>query len=298
MRFRMIVALVASFLSFSFVHAQTRTFDLLTAGVADIQAAVDAGALTYEKLVGLYLNRIRAYDQQGPQLHAVLAINPKAVEIARGLDEERRSKGRRGPLHGIPVAVKDNVDTSDMPTTGGNPVFAGSFPARDATIVQRLRQAGAIVLVKTNLDELAMATRGFSTVGGQILNPYDLTRVPGGSSGGTAVAINAGFATVGIGTETGFSIRSPATNNALVGIAPTRGLVSRAGVMPISFTQDRVGTHAKSVADAAVLLDALRGFDEEDLMTADSLGRASTTPLASIQASATPARVGVLRDLF
>jgi amidase len=292
-------AWLASLLSLALVQAQGRTFDLLTAGVADIQAAVDAGALTYERLVGLYLNRIQAYDKQGPQLRAVLTINPRAIEIARALDEERRTKGRRGPLHGIPIAVKDNLDTTDLPTTGGNVVFEGSFPARDATVVQRLRQAGAILLVKTNMDELAMASRGFSTLGGQILNPYDLARDPGGSSGGTAVAVTAGFATLGIATETGFSIRSPATNSSIVGIAPTRGLVSRAGVIPISFTQDRVGPHAKSVVDAALLLDVLRGFDEDDLMTTESLGRVPATSFAEITADGMRGiRIGVLRDLF
>jgi amidase len=240
----------------SVAGAQSRTFDLLTASIADIQDAVDGGALTYETLVRLYLARIDAYDKKGPRLNAVIAINPRATETARALDEERKAKGRRGPLHGIPVAIKDNVDVADMPSAGGSLAFKNSVPARDATIVQRLRDAGAIVLLKTNMDELALGSRGLSSLGGQTLDPYDLTRNPGGSSGGTGVAVNVSFATVGVGTETGVSIRSPATNNAVVGIAPTRGLVSRAGVIPISFTQDRVGAHGKTVVDAARLLDA------------------------------------------
>jgi Asp-tRNA(Asn)/Glu-tRNA(Gln) amidotransferase A subunit family amidase len=281
------------------VRVQGRTFHLVTASITDIQEAVDAGALDYERLVRLYLNRIEAYDKRGPQLRAVLAVHPDAIQVARSLDQERRSRGRRSPLHGIPVAVKDNIDALDMPTTGGNPALAGTYAVHDATAVRKLRAAGAIILMKTNLDELALGSRGLSSLGGQILNPYDLTRNPGGSSGGTAVAVNVGFATVGLGTETGFSIRRPASNNALVGIAPSRGLISRAGVIPISFTQDRVGVHAKTVADAALVLGVISGFDADDLATAALL---KDSPPISFVPSATrtlqDARIGVLRDLF
>ena len=280
-------------------QAKTRKFDLLRATIADIQDAVDAGALTYERLVHFYLDRIDTFDKKGPRLNAIIAINPKAAEIARALDEERRLKGRRTVLHGIPIAIKDNVDAVDMPSTGGSLAFAGSYPARDATVVNRLREAGAIIFVKTNMDELALGSRGLSSLGGQILDPYDLTRNPGGSSGGTGVAVNVAFAAAGIGTETGVSIRSPATNNAIVGIAPTRGLVSRAGVIPISFTQDRVGVHGRTVLDAAQLLDVIRGFDPEDLSTAESLARAPAGPIADVgRAALRTARIGVLRDLF
>jgi amidase len=280
-------------------QAKTHSFDLLTATIADIQDAVDAGALTYERLVHLYLDRIDAYDKKGPRLSAIIAINPKAGEIARALDEERRLNGRRTALHGIPIAIKDNVDAVDMPSTGGSLAFAGSHPARDATVIKRLREAGAIIFVKTNMDELALGSRGLSSLGGQILDPYDLTRNPGGSSGGTGVAVNVAFAAVGVATETGVSIRSPATNNAIVGIAPTRGLVSRAGVIPISFTQDRVGAHGRTVVDAARLLDVIRGFDPEDLSTAESLARAPARPIADVGRDALRgARIGVLRDLF
>jgi Asp-tRNA(Asn)/Glu-tRNA(Gln) amidotransferase A subunit family amidase len=281
------------------LNGQIRTFDLLTASVADIQAAVSSGALTYEQVVRLYLSRIEAYDKHGPRLNAIIQINPRAIEIARGLDEERRTKGLRSPLHGIPIAIKDNIDVADMPTTGGSVVLAGTYAGRDATVIQQLRKAGAIIFLKTNMDELALGSRGLSSLGGQILNPYDLKRNPGGSSGGTAVAVNVGFATLGVGTETGFSIRSPASNNAIVGIAPTRGLISRTGVIPISFTQDRIGVHAKSVQDAALLLTYLRGFDPEDLTTAEGLRRqdhrAYTEYLDDQLASV---RIGVLRDLF
>jgi amidase len=285
--------------SSSGAQTQSRKFDLLTATIADVQNAVDAGALTYEKLVHLYLGRIEAYDKNGPRLNAVIAINPKAAEIARALDDERKAKGRRSPLHGIPVAIKDNVDVADMPSAGGSLAFAGSHPARDATVVSRLREAGAIIFLKTNMDELALGSRGLSSLGGQILDPYDLTRNPGGSSGGTGVAVSVSFATVGVATETGVSIRSPATNNAIAGIAPTRGLVSRAGVIPISFTQDRVGAHGKTVVDAARLLDVIRGVDAEDLSTAESLARSAARPIGDVGGTGLRgARLGVLRDLF
>ena len=269
---------------------QARTFDLVTAGIHDIQAATDHEALTYERLVRLYLNRIDAYDKKGPQLRAVIAINARAVDEARARDVERRTNRRRGPLHGIPIAIKDNIDVQDLPTTGGHLALGAHAAADDATVVRRMREAGAIILMKTNMDELALATRGLSSAGGQILNPYGLTRIPGSSSGGTAVAVSAAFATVGLATETGFSIRSPASNTALVAIAPSRGLVSRAGVMPVSFTQDRVGVHAKNVADAALVLDAIRGFDADDLSTSAVLTR---PPLPS----SAPPRSSSLRNV-
>ena len=279
--------------------SQPPALDLLTAGIGEIQAAIDAGTLTYESLVKQYLGRIDAFDRNGPRLRAVLSVNPRAAAIARDLDAERRQRGRRGPLHGIPIAVKDNIDTVDMPTTGGSVIFEGAFPRRDAAVIERLRRAGAIIFIKTNLDEFASSSMGLSTLGGQTLNPFDLTRSPGGSSGGTAVAISAGFAPVGLATETGLSIRGPASNTGIVAIAPSLGLVSRAGVMPISFTQDRVGVHAKSVTDAALLLDAIRGFDAEDLLTAESLEHTKTEPFAAAtQGPLSNIRLGKLTDLF
>lgn len=290
---------VVLLISTTSLSGQSRTFDLLTASVEDIQAVVKAGALTYERLVRLYLTRINAYDKQGPKLNAIIAINPRALDEARALDDERRTKGLRSPLHGIPIAVKDNIDVSGLPSTGGSLALADTYPARDATVIQRLREAGAIMFLKTNMDELALGSQGLSSLGGQTLNPYDLQRNPGGSSGGTGVAVNVGFATVGLATETGVSIRSPATNNALVGIAPTQGLVSRAGVIPISFTQDRVGVHARSVADAALLLTYMKGFDPEDLMTSVSLGNLDRRPYTHyLEDGLAGARIGILRDLF
>ena len=293
------VALALAVMTCAAVPAQDTTLDLLTASVSDIQNAVDTGALTYEALVGQYLARIQRFDRQGPLLRSVLSVNPKATEIARGLDEERRTRGRRGPLHGIPIAVKDNIDTADMPTTGGSLIFDRSTPPRDATVIERLRRAGAVIFIKTNLDEFASSSMGLSSLGGQTLNPYDLRRSPGGSSGGTAVAVSAGFATAGLATETGLSIRGPASNTGIVAIAPSLGLVSRAGVMPISFTQDRVGVHAKSVMDAALLLDAIRGFDAEDLQTVESLEhRAPATYAAAAKGSLQNVRLGKFSDLF
>ena len=282
------------------LSAQTRTFDLLTASVADIQDAVAAGALTYERLVQLYLNRIESYDQQGPKLNAVLEIHPRALEIARELDEERRTSGLRSPLHGIPIAVKDVVDVKDIPSAGGNLALAGTFPEHDATVIRKLREAGAIIFFKANLDEFNLGSQGISSLGGQVLNPYDLTRNPGGSSAGPGVSVNVGFATLGVATETGASIRSPASNNSLVGIAPSQGLVSRAGVIAISYTQDRIGTHAKSVADAATMLTYMRGFDAEDLFTWESLGKLDPRPYTAYldDDGLVGARIGVLRDLF
>lgn len=280
--------------------AQPRTFDLLTASVADIQAAVDAGKLTYEQLVQMYLKRIEAYDENGPKLNAVLEIHPRALAIARELDEERRASGRRSPLHGIPIAIKDTVDVKDIPSAGGNILLAGTFPAHDATVVARLREAGAIIFFKANLDEFNLGAEGLSSLGGQVLNPYDSTRNPGGSSAGPGVAVNVGFATLAVATETGASIRSPASNNSLVGIAPSQGLVSRAGVIAISYTQDRIGAHAKSVADAALMLTYMRGFDPEDLFTWESLGKLTPAPYTDYldDEGLLGARIGVFRDLF
>lgn len=277
-----------------------RALDLMTASVADIQAAVAAGTLTYERLIEMYLARIEAYEKNGPRLNAIIQINPKAREIARTLDEERRTRGLRSPLHGIPVAVKDVVDVHDIPSAGGNLALAGTYPANDATVIRKLREAGAIIFLKTNLDEFNLGSQGLSSLGGQVLNPYDLTRNPGGSSAGTGVAVNVGFATVGIATETGASIRSPASNNSIVGIAPTQGLTSRAGVVAISFTQDRIGAHGKTVADAALLLSYMRGVDPEDLFTWESLGKldAKRYDEGLDTLALRGARIGVLRDLF
>src|SRR5882724_8083810 len=200
-------------------------FDLQTATIEEINAAFDSGALTSEKLVQLCLARINAYE---PKLHAVITLNPKALEEARALDAERKSKGKRSPLHGIPVIFKDNFDTADLQTSGGFFGLKGSLPPQDATVVAKLRAAGAIVFIKANLSEMA-SPAAMSSLGGQSHNPHNLDYTPAGSSGGTGVAIAAAYAPLGYGTDTGGSIRGPATANGIVSLKPTQGLLSRGG---------------------------------------------------------------------
>lgn len=277
-------------------------FEVEETTIAEIHEAMRAGDLSCTELTQAYLRRIDAYDDQGPALNAIVTINPGAVATARELDRQAR-RGKRfrptGPLHCIPVVVKDNYDTHDMPTTGGHVALAGSTPPDDATMVARLRKAGALILAKTNLDELARGSSGLSSLGGQTRNAYDPTRVPGGSSAGTAVAVASNFATAGLATETGVSIRNPATNNNLVGIAPTRGRMSADGILPISFTQDRGGPHARTVADAAALLEAMAGYDPKDAQTADSVGRGRVDYRKAPSARGLRgARIGVVEELF
>jgi len=278
----------------------TPELDLSTATVQDINRAFEAGTLTSEELVNRYLARIEAYNLQGPALHAVISVAPNALERARMLDEERARSGPRSPLHGIPVVVKDTVDTVDAPTSGGAIGYVDTYPSRDATVIRKLKEAGAIILAKGNLDEFNRGSMGLSSAGGQTLNPYDLSRNPGGSSSGPGVSVNCGFAAIGVGTETGASIRSPASNNSLVGLAPTQGLISRAGILPISYTQDRAGPMARSVWDAALLATHMRGLDAEDLFTHASLGSIPEACYTTFlkKDGLRGARVGVLRDLF
>jgi amidase len=282
------------------VLARAATFDLSTATVADINAAFNAGALTSEKLTQLYLARIAAYDKAGPKLNAVIFTNEKALEQARALDAERKRSGPRGPLHGIPVLIKDNYDTFDMPTTGGALALVGAVPRHDAFMVKRLRDAGAVLIAKTNLDEMALGGNGESSFGGRTLNPYGLDRVPGGSSAGTGAGLAAVFGALGLGTETFGSVRSPANNNNLVGLVATEGLLSRGGIMPISFTQDRGGPMARSVYDIAVSLSIMAGLDPNDQITRQSLNHLPEQPYESYlkKKDLHGVRVGVLRDLF
>lgn len=282
--------------------ARGATFDLQTATLAEINAAMDAGALTAEKLVSLYLARIAAYDRAGPRINAVITLNPRALETARALDVERAASGPRSPLHGVPVVLKDLFDTEDMPTTCGFLPLKDSRPLHDATVVKRLRAAGAIILAKVNLsDWFGTPPKGDqSTVLGRTLNPYNLALTPGGSSGGTGAALAAGFAQVGLGSETGVSIRNPTSNNSLVGLAPTRGLIPRAGMTMTSFAQERCGPMGRSVHDVAVLTGIVAGFDAEDLLTIGSPGRTPAAPYASFlrKDALRGARIGVFRDLF
>src|SRR6202050_3027436 len=277
-----------------------KPFHLDEATISDVHAAYKSGALTSVSLVQAYLERIRACDQAGPKLNVVIFLNPRALEEAAALDEHFRRTGKFvGPLHGIPVLLKDNVNTNDMPTTGGSLSLAGYTPATDAAITQKLRSAGAIILAKVNLHEFAIWGETVSSINGQTLNPYDLTRTPGGSSGGTGAGVAANFAIAGIGTDTINSIRSPASANGIVGIRPTLGLVSRAGVIPYSFTQDAAGPLARTVADAAKMLNVLVGYDPNDPATAWSVGNIEKDYTKFLMADgAKGKRIGVLRSFF
>jgi amidase len=274
-------------------------FVLEEATVDSIHAAYRSGSLTTTALVQAYLARIAAYDRQGPALRALLTVNPRALPEAARLDAHYRDQqGRVGPLHGIPVILKDNFDTSDMPTSGGNVAMKDSRPARDAFTVARLRAAGALILAKANLQEFARGGVSVSSLGGQVLNPYDLTRTPGGSSGGTGAAIAANFAVLGTGSDTGQSIRSPASACCLVGVRPTRGLVSRGGIMPNSLTQDEIGPITRTVKDAALLLDVMAGYDPQDPVSALGVGRVPASYADGLEANALRgARIGLLENL-
>lgn len=241
----------------------------LEASIPELQSAMEAGELTSVELVDSYLARIAAYDDAGPELNAFITVNPAALEEAAAMDAERAATGSRGPLHGIPVVVKDNIGTADMPTTAGSLALEGFVPAQDAFQVRRLREAGAIILGKTNLFEFALGWESVSSLGGQTRNPYDPERDPGGSSGGTAVAVAANLATVGLGTDTCGSIRLPSAHNNLYGLRPSSGLSSRAGVVPFSTTLDTVGPMARDVVDLAIVLDATVGADPADPSTVD-----------------------------
>jgi Asp-tRNA(Asn)/Glu-tRNA(Gln) amidotransferase A subunit family amidase len=275
-------------------------FRLQEATIAGVHEALAAGRITCVRLTSAYLDRIEAYNLRGPALRAVIAVNPKAMDTASELDRQyKANRAGVGPLHCIPIVLKDNFDTVDMPTTGGYVGMKRSQPKADAFTVARIRQAGALILAKTNLSEFARGGMSLSSLGGQTLNPYDLTRTPGGSSGGTGAAIAANFAILGTGSDTGQSIRSPASANSLVGVRPTRGLVSRGGVIPNSQTQDEVGPIARTVTDAALLFDVMAGYDPADPVTAFGVGRVpkSYTHLLRKEALA-GARIGVMTNLF
>jgi len=273
-----------------------KSIDLDSATVADINRAFDAGTLTAEKLVQLCLARIAEFDRKGPKLHAVIALNPKALETARALDAERKAKGKRSPLHGIPVVLKDNYDTFDMPTTGGSLLLEGSIPAKDAFVVKKLRDAGAIILAKVNMSEFASGGT-YSSLGGQSHNPHDLARTPSGSSGGTGVAIAAGYATIGLGTDTGGSIRGPSTTNGIVGLKPTHGLLSRSGIIPLALSFDTGGPMARSVYDVALVLGVMTGVDPADEATKKSEGHSQADYTANLRTDALKgAHIGIARD--
>ena len=275
-----------------------QTVDVTSANIEELNRAFDAGTLTSELLVGLYLARIEAYDEAGPNLNAVITLNPRASERARALDAERRSNGPRSPLHGIPIVLKDNIDTADLPTTAGSNLLAGSIPADDAFLVRKLREAGAIVLAKLNMSEFASGG-AINSLGGPTRNPHDLVRSPAGSSGGTGASIAAAFAQVGLGTDTGGSIRGPSTANGIVGLKPTHGLIGRDGIIPLALSFDTVGPMARHVYDVAAALGVMTGIDPGDDATLKSEGRFETDYTQYLDADAlNGARFGIARDFL
>lgn len=273
--------------------------------IAQMQAAMTAGKLTAVSLTRKYLARIKEIDRDGPRLNSVIELNPDALAIAGALDKERKTSGLRGPLHGIPVLIKDNVDTHDrMTTTAGSLALAGSIPLRDAFLVQKLRDAGAVLLGKTNLSEWANfrsshSISAWSGRGGLTLSPYALDRNPSGSSSGSAVAVSANLCAVAVGTETDGSILAPSSCNGLVGIKPTLGLISRSGIVPIAHSQDTPGPIARTVTDAAVLLSCLAGQDPRDGATASGSGKSYDDYRRFLDPRGLlGARIGVARNFF
>ncbi|MES2825313.1 MAG: amidase family protein [Pseudomonadota bacterium] len=299
------------------LSVQADSLNIETATIADLNKAFASGKLTSEKVVEAYLKRIATYDKQGPTINTVITLNPDAIKIAKAMDSERKSGKIRGPLHGIPVVLKDNFDTFDMQTTGGSQLLEGSIPPDDAFVVKKLRDAGAIILAKVNLSEWAggggsvggatdpailkagAVPNGSSTAGGQTLNPHDLTRGPAGSSGGTGAAISAVFAQFGLGTDTGGSVRGPSSVNGIVGLKPTHGLLSRDGIIPLALTFDTGGPMARSVYDIALSLNVMTGVDPADAATKKSVGKVAKDYTSFLKTgSLKGARVGVARDFM
>jgi amidase len=282
-----------------------KPFELEEITITELQEGMKSGRFTAGSLVDKYTQRIEDIDKRGPAVNAIIEMNPDALSIARELDRERKAKGPRGPLHGIPVLIKDNIDTADrMMTTAGSLALVGSKPAKDSFVAQRLRAAGAVILGKTNLSEWANirsshSTSGWSGRGGLTRNPYALDRNPCGSSSGTGAGISANLAAAGIGTETDGSIVCPSSSNGLAGIKPTVGLVSRSGIIPISHSQDGAGPMCRSVRDAAIVLGALTGVDPEDAATAASAGKSQANYEQYCDANGLQgARIGVVRKYF
>jgi amidase len=280
------------------VGVVAQTLEITASTIEDINAAFNNESLTSEQLVELYLARIEAYDDAGPAINAVLALNGQAVDRARALDAERRAKGPRSRLHGIPIVLKDNIDTADLPTTAGSSLLAGSLPPDDAFIVQKLRAAGAIILAKVNMSEFASGG-AMSSLGGPIRNPHDLERSPLGSSGGTGASIAAAYAQFGLGTDTGGSVRWPSTANGIVGLKPTYGLVSRDGIIPLALSFDMAGPMARNVYDVAAALSVMTGIDPADQATVQSKGRIGIDYTEHLDVAALDgARIGIARDFL
>jgi amidase len=279
--------------------ASDASYDVREKTIDELQAALTAGTVSSRSLVLAYLSRIRAYDLQGPRLNAFISMNKRVLEAADALDRERAAGRVRGPLHGIPIVIKDNFETADMPTTAGSLALTGFMSGRDAFQVKRLRDAGAIIIGKTNLHELASGITTISSAGGQTRNPYDPSRTPGGSSGGTGAAVAASFAAAGMGSDTCGSIRIPAANNNLFGLRGTAGLSSRTGIVPLSHTQDIGGPLARTVTDLAIMLDATVGADPEDAVTLASAGHIPGSFRESLTRDALHGmRIGIVKNLF
>ncbi len=281
--------------------ATAETFQLQEATIADIQIAMDAGALTSVELVQLYLDRIEAYEEAGPAINALIAVNENALAVAAEMDAMREAGETTGPLHGIPIILKDNYDTADMPTTAGSDVLAGAIPPDDAFVVQQLRDAGAIVLAKANMSEFAASygRLGYSSLGGLTLNPYNLDRDASGSSSGTGAAIAADFAVFGTGSDTAGSVRGPAAVAGLVGIKPTMGLLSRDGIVPLTLSFDVPGPMARTVTDAAIALGVMAGPDPADPRTLESAEFVEDNYTQFLDAdSLDGARIGLITDFM
>ena len=274
-------------------------FDVFEASITEIQSALDAGRVDSVQLVQQYQNRIQAYDKQGPRLNSIVRVNPLALAQARALDIERQQSGSRGPLHGVPLVVKDNYNTDSMPTTGGSVALANFIPSENAAQVDKLIQAGAIILAKTNLHEYAYGITSIGSLLGQTRNPYDPRRVPGGSSGGTGAAVAASFAAAGFGSDTCGSIRIPSAFNNLIGLRPSKGLSSIYGILPLSHTQDVAGPLARSAEDLAIILDVVSGYDPRDEATEIMLTTSVPTFMDRLHsANLSELRIGKLQDYF
>ena len=272
--------------------------DLIEASIGELQSKLNAGQITSVDLVDFYLARIEAYDKNGPALNSIAYINPLAREEAQALDQERQQNGSRGPLHGIPILVKDNYETIGMPTGAGSKSLAGFAPDRDAELVARLRAAGAIILGKTTMHEFAYGIETWGSAFGKTRNPYDPERNPGGSSGGTGAAVAANFAVAGLGSDTCGSIRIPASHNSLVGLRGTQGSSSRCGIIPLSSTQDIGGPLARSIADLALILDITVGHDPEDPQTTPVSPRLQGTFMDALDPDALSGkRIGIVSEL-
>ena len=289
----------------SSTEPQPERFELEEVTFSELQEGMRSGRFTARSITEMYLHRIEAMDRRGPTVRSVIETNPDALALAGELDEERQAKGARGPLHGIPILLKDNIDTGDkMTTTAGSLALEGSRPPRDSFVAQRLREAGAILLGKANLSEWAnfrstRSSSGWSGRGGQCRNPYALDRNPCGSSSGSGAATSANFTAAAIGTETDGSVVCPSNANGLVGIKPTVGLVSRAGIIPIAHSQDTAGPMARSVGDGAILLGAMTGVDPRDPATTESRNYLHSDYTAFLDANGLRgARIGVLRQTF